>query len=113
MATGLPVRFVALLVRFTGKVAQSKTKFRQERAQPDSRWHTSFTVCPVFLADMPLAGGVFCSRRRGAGRASAARCALGVSFQEVVPSRRGGEADVAKRQFPHQGREQPCIRMLV
>lgn len=27
MATGLPVRFVALLVRFTGKVAQSKTKF--------------------------------------------------------------------------------------
>src|SRR3984885_10277487 len=77
MATGLPVRFVALLVRFTGKVAQSKTKFRQERAQPDSRWHTSFTVCPVFLADMPLAGGGFFSRRRGGGGASAAPGALG------------------------------------
>jgi hypothetical protein len=50
MATGLPVRFVALLVRFTVPPG---------RAQPDSRWHTSLTVCPVFLAGMPLAGGVF------------------------------------------------------
>ena len=34
MATGLPVRFVALLVRFTGKVAQSKTRFRQHALNP-------------------------------------------------------------------------------
>ena len=34
MATGLAVRFVALLVRFTGKVAQSKTRFRQHALDP-------------------------------------------------------------------------------
>ena len=38
---------------------------------------------------------------------------LAVMFQKVVPSHRGREADVARRQFPNRGREQPCIRMLV
>ena len=37
---------------------------------------------------------------------------LAVTYQEVVPSRREGEADVATRQSPYQGREQPCIRMI-
>jgi hypothetical protein len=34
-----------------------------------------------------------------------------VRFQVVVPSRREEEADVAKRQFLHPKREQPCTRM--
>jgi hypothetical protein len=34
-----------------------------------------------------------------------------VRFQEVVPSRREEEADVAKRQFLHRQEEQPCTRM--
>jgi FixJ family two-component response regulator len=37
---------------------------------------------------------------------------LAVSFQKVVPSQREREADVAKRQFSHPEREQPCTRML-
>jgi hypothetical protein len=58
----------------------------------------------TILADHDSAGACFDGDEWGR---------LAVSFQEVVPSRREGEADVAKRHLPHQGREQPCIRMLV
>src|ERR1700683_5301162 len=101
--------------------------------RPEAEKHTSQRMPPTLtrnkcrLQTRPIYSGSLCRILSGLPRGSRRRLSepewgapvlqnrvivrLVVSFQEVVPSRRGGEADVARRQFPHQGREQPCIRM--